>query len=73
LKVASSERSGDDASPVDAPQPTMWKLNSCFEARPEYGPSARSRPSHDADAREHLRHRLHDLLVVDVAPAGRGS
>ena len=37
LNVASSERSGDDASPVDAPQPTMWKLNSCFDARPEYG------------------------------------
>jgi len=38
LNVASKERSGELASPVDAPQPTMWKLNSCFDARPEYGP-----------------------------------
>ena len=26
-----------DASPVDAPQPTMNTLNSCFDARDEYG------------------------------------
>ena len=38
MNVASSDRSGLDASPVEAPQPTIWKLNSCFDARPEYGP-----------------------------------
>ena len=72
--VAISDLSGDDISPVSASQPESQKPNSRWlRLAKNWLCVMASTDDLEPDAGEHLRHRLRDLRVVDVAVVRRAS